>query len=191
MLCSTIIEYVLHNQPNEAIAYFYFDFNDQSKQTLNSCLRSILAQLCIFHTSTPEVVAELRSLSQSPGRNGFLDNEELLLAVISVSSGLNRSRIIIDALDECTERQELTKAIAALAASFAISLLVTSRREHDIVDVLSDALDGTTALDPESVDKDIGAYVDECLRTDPKLKKMPQSVKVRIKDVLTTKAGGM
>ena len=140
VLCSTIIDHVVQAQPEEAIAYFYFDFGDPKKQTLNACLRSLLAQLCFFHPRTPEIVAELRSLSQTPGRNGYLDNQELLSAIISVCSGLDWCRIIIDALDESTERQELTEAISSLAASLAISLLVTSRKEHDIEEVLSDEM---------------------------------------------------
>jgi ankyrin repeat domain-containing protein 50 len=191
VLCSTVIEHVREAQPDEAIAYFYLNHSDSSTSTLDACLRSLLAQLCFFHTTMPTVVAELKSLSENPGRNGFLGNQELLHAVLSVCSGLRRCRIAIDALDEATERPELLEAIKVLAASSSVSLLVTSRRERDIEETLSDVIDYSVALRSTELQSDIGAYVVERLRIEPKLKRLPQSVKNRIEEVLTIKSQGM
>jgi ankyrin repeat domain-containing protein 50 len=192
VLCSTIIDYVLcHQQPDEAIAYFYFDFSDSSRQKLNACLRSILAQLCSVHPFMPPVVAELMKLSQSPGRNGLLEDDELLPAIMTVFSGLGRCRLVIDALDENTDQQELMEAIKVVAGCPNISLLTTSRKDKNIEDVLSEVMDVSVTLKSIDVDRDIEAYVVECLQTDSKLKKRPQHVKKRIEDVLASKSSGM
>lgn len=193
ILCSTIIDHVLKDrQLNEGIAYFYFDFSDSSKQKLDACLRSILAQLCSAHPSMPPAVADLKTLSESPGRNGFLANDELLSTLVCVCSDLDRCRIVIDALDEGTDREELMKVIKALVDSTSVSLLATSRKDEDIIeDMLSDVMSISVNLDSVNVDNDIRAYVVKCFETDSKLRKRPQSAKNRIEEVLTTKAEGM
>lgn len=172
ILCSTIIDFVLyHQRPEEATAYFYFDFSDSSRQKLNACLRSVLAQLCSIHSFMPEVVVALMKLSQSSGRNGSLQDDELLSAIVSVCSGVGRRRVIIDALDENTDQQDLMDAIKALAKCPNISLLTTSRKDKNIEDVLSEMMDVSVTLNSTDVDGDIGAYVVDCLQTDWKLKK--------------------
>ncbi len=191
VLCSTVIEHVREAQPDEAIAYFYLNHSDLLTSTLDACLRSLLAQLCFFYTTTPVVVAELKSLSEHPGRNGFIAEKELLHALLAVCSGLPRCRIVIDALDEAAERTELLEAITVLATSSSASLLVTSRKEHDIEEALSDVMDYSVALRPTELQQDIGAYVAECLRTDRELRRRPQFVKKRIEEVLMAKSKGM
>jgi ankyrin repeat domain-containing protein 50 len=192
ILCSTIIDYVLcHKQQNEIITYFYFDFSDSSRQKLNACLRSILAQLSSSHSSMPPIMEELKKQSQRPGSNGFLEDDELLSAIASVCSGLGRFRVIIDALDENTDQQDLLEAIKVLAGFPNISLLTTSRKDKNIEDVLSEVMDVSVTLKSIDVDGDIGSFVVECLRTDSKLKKRPLHVKKRIEDVLTSKSKGM
>ena len=69
-------------------------------------------------------MAELKSLSENPGRNGFLGDQELIHAIISVCSGSHRCRIVIDALDEGAEREELLETVKVLAVSSSASLLV-------------------------------------------------------------------
>ena len=192
VLCSTIIDYILHHQlPDEAVAYFYFDFSDPSKQKLNACLRSLLAQICSIRSSMPPVVAELKTLCKGPGRNGILTEHELLSALVSVCSGLGRFWIVIDALDESTDWLATMEAIKAMTASTNISLLTTSRREKEIEEVLFKAMDVSFTLNSINVDKDIGTYVVKCLQTDSELGKRPPNVKKRIEGVLTTKSQGM
>jgi ankyrin repeat domain-containing protein 50 len=192
ILCSTIIDHVLsHQRPDEAIAYFYFDFSDSSRQKLNACLRSLLAQLCSALPSMPQVVVDLMNLSESSARNGFLKDDELVSAFLSVCSGDSRCRVVIDALDENTDQQDLMDSIKALAECPNISLLTTSRKDRNIEDVLSEVMDVSITLNSTNVDKDIGAYVVECLQKDSKLKKRPLHVKKCIEDALTSKSKGM
>jgi ankyrin repeat domain-containing protein 50 len=191
-LCSAIIDHVLcHQRPDEALAYFYFDFSDVSKQKLNACLRSLLAQLCSALSSMPQVVADLRDLSESAARNGFLEDGELLSAILSVCSGYGRRRVVIDALDENTDQRDLMDAIKAVAECPNISLLTTSRTNSNIEDVLSEVMGVSVALNSTNVDKDIRAYVVDCLQKDSELKTIKPHVKKSIEDVLTSKSKGL
>jgi hypothetical protein len=82
-------------------------------------------------------------------------------------------------------------SIKALAECPNISLLTTSRKDRNIEDVLSEVMDVSITLNSTNVDKDIGAYVVECLQKDSKLKKRPLHVKKCIEDALTSKSKGM
>ena len=69
ILCSTIVQSVLDthvSERNVAIAYFYFDFNDSSKQSTGSFICSLIAQLT---AQCPEIPEPLLS-AYSPSQNG-------------------------------------------------------------------------------------------------------------------------
>src|SRR2546423_9103116 len=52
ILSSTIIEDLKRTFPRQSLLYFYFDFNDTGKQTLESMVRSLISQLYCEYEDT-------------------------------------------------------------------------------------------------------------------------------------------
>ncbi|KAK8038613.1 hypothetical protein PG993_007024 [Apiospora rasikravindrae] len=127
-----------------AMAYFYFDFRDPSKQTRNNLLRSLIAQISQGRPDFPE---PLRRLLKFPNTNQSPSTEELQMALFSSIQDLSSVCIVLDALDECPrsgdERDLLMQCIQEIRDWRVpqLHLLVTSRREHDIALYLSSAQD--------------------------------------------------
>ena len=141
ILCSTVIEDI--KQRNETsrdtrYAYFYFDFRDRSKQTVEGMLRSLLRQLSSFDTSLPRSVAELH---RAHARQGHQPTQEALVNTLhSIAERTGRAFIVIDALDECVELDEALDLLLALTdnSHSRLSVFVTSRELDDIREAIKD-----------------------------------------------------
>lgn len=101
--------------------------------------------------------------------------------------------LILDALDECENRDEILSFLCGLEQEKAnIKLLTTSREEADIAQSCGQA---TLRLKMENhrrdVDRDVEAYVGRRLAHDPRLKKLAQAVQDEIRNSLNEKSAGM
>lgn len=188
---STIIEDIA-KVDNDGVAYYYFDFNDTAKQHVGSFLRSVIAQLSQGAATLPNVVRKLydqfHSNSADPGV------EILLETLISVIHNHGPYFLLLDALDE-SERKDVLAILSRIVSRGLSNLhiLVTSRKERDIEDVLAPIVTGThsLSLDTTDVDADISLYVRQCLATDSKLRRWSDPVKAEIETSLTEGAHGM
>ena len=101
--------------------------------------------------------------------------------------------IILDALDECTEREELMKLIDSIIGwkIEKLHLLATSRRETGITEILEPLTTALISIQNENVDADIQIHVRERLQNDLKLKKWPAKVHMEIEATLIDGAHGM
>ena len=173
------------------VAYFYFDFNSVEKQRTPRALRSLLFQLAL------QLPACLHALEQAYQRcdNGHSqpsdDNiQSMLLSALTLP---NQKYMVLDALDECTDRPTLLPFINDLVTSSQhhVRLLATSRRERDIEEELRSVAQHVVNIQSAEVDTDISVYVRGRLATDSKLKKWPSGVKDEIAVELMSKANGM
>ncbi|KAF7536781.1 hypothetical protein G7054_g4255 [Neopestalotiopsis clavispora] len=176
ILSTTVVENIQQHtaeDPGKAVAYFYFDFKDQQKQEPDSLVRSLLYQLSQQFVSTP---MELDRLYESC-RNGENQphSNALLAALQPVIQAFPHTFIIIDALDECTQRQNLMKVLREIFRwqIEGLHLLVTSRREGDIENTLGQILEKRSILSiqTEAVTHDIQLYIHERLSHDGRLQK--------------------
>ena len=104
--------------------------------------------------------------------------------------------IILDALDECKERQRLMPSLEEMAGwkISSLHMLFTSRKEKDIEESLSTILTEEQRICIQSavVEDDIRNYVRTRIRTDRDLRKWQKpEVQTEIETVLMEKAGGM
>ncbi|PGH27053.1 hypothetical protein AJ80_01239 [Polytolypa hystricis UAMH7299] len=151
ILASTIIQHIRDQfslDTTASVAYFYFDFNDGDKQ-------------------------QHESLYLSKKERGYHpSDEELLVTLKRIVEEQERVFVILDALDECTDRERLLKAIKNIAGwkTGKLHMLMTSRREKDIEDEFDSAVAAERiSMQNASVDDDIRLYVHERIHTDPKL----------------------
>lgn len=121
------------------------------------------------------------------------DIRALVRILKSILAGQRQVYIITDALDECTEREDLLEVLSEITnmEPGKLHILVTSRQERDILEGLEGIATRRFSLGGSKIDKDIALYVHNQIVKHPKLRKWPQSVKVDIEVRLVAKAQGM
>ncbi len=102
--------------------------------------------------------------------------------------------LVIDALDECTQREELLDLIKEICSWRLpnVKILTTSRSEQDIEDILRN-LSTCISVKSAQIDADIRLYVDKRLNSDPKLRKWSNNADLteEIRMTLVNGADGM
>ncbi|KXH45551.1 pfs domain-containing protein [Colletotrichum salicis] len=170
ILSSTVIKDLSNIQPYaKNLLYFYFDFTDTSKQSLEKAVRSLIAQL---YSKSQDVQAHLNSLYSScknASRQPSIDSLISIFEAIAQQTG--EVWIVLDALDECQKRTGLSnegllywiEGILNLP-QVNIHLLVTSRPEHDIKSALERYINNQIPLQSDLVTDDIRAYIHGTVR---------------------------
>jgi Cdc6-like AAA superfamily ATPase len=201
ILSSTIIEHLMDTHPDQLLLYFYFDFTDASKQTFDNVLRSLISQLYHKRKDTQKL---LDSLFSSCGNGRSQPTCESLCKVfLQMINQTEEIYIVLDALDECrTRKGPLSEGLLAWIQSLQnleqrnVHLLVTSRPEHDIEQVLREVAQSDRDIVPlqsDLIKDDIRSYVHTRVRKSDGLKrwrKLPD-VLDEIERVLMEKAQGM
>jgi hypothetical protein len=191
---STVIQELIgHCKSNLsfAVAYFYFDFRDRGKQSHEHLLRSLVTQFSAQCPSTPEALERLYSSNQD-GR--WQPAANVLATTLGKFIGsFQQTYIVVDALDECTEREELLGLIEEIVnwKIDTLHILVTSRKEREIEQCLQDLVPNQMNIQSSLVATDIQIHVHEKLHQDPKLRKWPEKVLAEIETELTECADGM
>ncbi|KAH0169431.1 purine and uridine phosphorylase, partial [Aureobasidium melanogenum] len=197
ILSSSIIEDLQCSSSvsSAVLLYFYFDFTEVRKQTLNNAFRSLLWQLTKRGESSFREVEKLYK-SCKDGENQP-STQSLSRALESVLQAVGRVIIVLDALDECTTRRDLLQWLAETAAKelSGIQIITTSRKEYDIEVAFTKWLtkDVMLSIEQLEVDKDIQAYVHDRIRSDPGLERWRRKpfVQKEIEVKLMEKAQGM
>ena len=176
------------------LGYFYFDFNDAKKQKAEDLSLSLLSQFCAQckrHSQCSEVFEDLYQQSKKSKVPLHSDQTEAIL--LALLEDFVEVYIVIDALDECTERKAALKFLKKMKnAEFAhVHVLVTSRKEDDIERALQSIASECIDLQNQGTDADIQRYIEDQLETDDTLRRRPPSVRNEIKDALLSKAKGM
>jgi hypothetical protein len=150
----------------------------------------LLEQLCSQSDDAFPVLDEL--YNQHGGGGQTPSNKSLLKALRTIVAAFPRTYIILDALDECPERDELLEYLQEAAGwkLDKLRLLVTSRPLKDIEEALDTVGARRICLQSQLVNPDIEAYVRWRLHVDKRLN-FPPSVQREIEHRLTEGAGGM
>lgn len=177
------------------VAYFFFDFNDPEKQLPEKMIRSILKQLSVQCPETPHVLSMLFSSCEDTDRPPILN--ELLEVLRQVLRSFYNVYIVLDALDECSNRQDLLEYLGRLLSWNAehLRILVSSRPERAIEEGIRHLVTGDNRIrvQGDQVNDDIRIYIRGRLDQDPKLKRWQKRPDVRneIESCLMNKADGM
>jgi hypothetical protein len=174
------------------IAYFFFDGRDSQKelQLHNKLIRTLISQLTdIRHGGMAE---KLVDLYKRCGEVQQPSDEQLQNVLHDILGRFSQAYIIVDALDECTEREKTLNWVNKLISdtnrkAANLHIVVTSRPETDINDIFA-------TLDPESIDvgeantKDIVEYL--TLRMKSKFTGYDEDTRAKIKSELEKHAEG-
>ncbi|KIX05451.1 uncharacterized protein Z518_06323 [Rhinocladiella mackenziei CBS 650.93] len=194
VLSSATLQHVLEHrqsQPDMIVSYFYFDFNDVEKQSWQKAIRLSLFQ---FALQCSGILEDLEKLYQNCGKGQQQPSEAAIQSLFREAvAHPGQKFIFLDALDECSDREDLLSFLVELMGSKPrdLHVLATSRREKDIEDELSSVANHNVNIQSALVDADICVYIHDRMATDKSLKKWPPSVQDEITTVLMDKAGGM
>ena len=177
------------------IAYFFFDGRDSQNelQLHNKLIRTLISQLSDTRHGGITEQSALANLYKRCGEVQQPTDEQLQNVLRDILDGFSDGAyIMIDALDECTERKKtlnwMKKLISDTNCKAAnLHIVVTSRPERDISDVFA-------ALDPDSIDvdqantKDIVEYLK--LQMDSRFAKYDENTRDKIMSELEKHAEG-
>ncbi|CAG8977987.1 hypothetical protein HYALB_00001869, partial [Hymenoscyphus albidus] len=191
---STIIDALRERYltPEEAaLAYFYFDFNESQKGKADSLIRSLVAQLYGQASHTP---AGLEKLFNEFQNTSFQPPLASLVQVLSqIITCFPKVYIIIDALDECEELDEILDILRVVQGwkENRLHTIVTSRDLVDIRNSLSQVVTDTLCVETSNIGQDISIYIAERLEVDSRLVRWPPEIRDMIRKTLMDKAHGM
>ena len=155
-------------------------------------VRSLIWQFTLkCEGRVPNVLVNLYTCCSNGHQEPTLDDLQHTLQ--RILAGFSSTFIILDALDECTEREKLLNWIQTVILgkdmNLGLHLIVTSRPEHEIEEKFKsyDYLD----LVKESENHDLVAYLDYQLQNDRDLQKWNSDTHDQIKFTLMEQADGM
>ncbi|ROT36610.1 hypothetical protein SODALDRAFT_223537 [Sodiomyces alkalinus F11] len=167
VLASTTIHSVFQHRrghPRIGVAFFFFTFNDESKQDASAMLRALVLQLSsqLGHGHT-----HLSGLYDAY-RHATPPESALLECLHDVIRDFNDVYIVLDALDE-SPRQKHRGTLLDILADLrkdepGLHLLVSSRDEVDIREGLKALPEETIKLKNEFIDRDIASFISQYLQ---------------------------
>jgi hypothetical protein len=162
-------------------AHFYFDLNDAQTQCPDMMLRSLICQLSQNCARMPASLDTLFALRDS--RQGLPSLQTLLEAFKQMMLEFPQVFVLIEALDECRQLQELMDVLETVAGWQLdnMHLLMISRKERDIESSLESYVkeEDTICLKRDVVDRDIQTFVQQRLSDDKSLAKWNKDPAVR------------
>ena len=194
VLCSTAIQHAFRHRrsdPSIGIAFFYFTFDDESKQDESAMVRALLLQLS-GQLSSKDM--DLARLYQSYG-TGTAPSPVLVDCLQRTIQKFQHVYIALDALDESPRNGARDCVLETLETmrkwSFrGLHLLATSRDEPDIRDALDLSQDQQVKMENDGINKDIANFVSKRLRDDRRLKKW-SPYQAKIQETLSERAKGV
>ena len=173
------------------MAYFYCDVSDAKKRNVTDILSSLVFHLLTWQPSDLSLLHRTYDDSMDGLSKPF---DDLLLHILKqFMSGFEMTYILIDALDECLKMGQILKFIHTLH-EWEIEkchLLVTSRKEQQIMESMGVMLPLEIDMSQMPVDDDIKKYVEFMLQYSPELERWSPIEKDLIRKGLLGKAKGM
>jgi len=173
------------------LAYFYCDVSDAKKRNVTDILRSLIFSLLACQPSGWSLLDKLygdcmEGLSEP-------SDDKLQEALRQLICGFDITYILIDALDECFNWEEILEFMETLHKWDLLQchLLVTSRKEQQILESMMAMKAMEVDMSEMPVDNDIEKYIDYVLHSSVVWNKWSPREKGLIKLMLLEKAKGM
>ena len=179
--------------PSSAFAYFFFDGRDGQRglQLVDSLIRSLIVQFAAPYGGIPATLAKLY-LSCHDGKSQP-SMQSLQSVLLTILESFDEIYIVLDALDECTEKKGLLKWIKQMTSwkRSKLHLLATSRPEEDIAKHLRLLDPDHVYIKQDLIIPDVERYIDCILDGEDAFDRWRDEIKANIKSKLLESAGGM
>ncbi|KAK4207663.1 ankyrin repeat-containing domain protein [Rhypophila decipiens] len=188
ILCSVVIDHLERERRDNgtsACLYVYFDHRDQRRQDANNILPCLLAQLVRQRDDASKEVNQLHQSYRLKGIPPTLDDYLDVLA--SEIKKLNRVYIVVDALDECQDddelntRDEFVRALQRLPEANT-RLLFFSRHDESIKSLVNP----DDRISIAATESELASYVKSRINARRELKKLVESKDEEISRALRT-----
>jgi hypothetical protein len=195
MFRSTVIDHIgnfVEDDHGVTISYFYFDHKDISKRDSRKAIETLIVSMS---RQSPAALAYVEDISKKYREFKSQCTFPTLCTILKKCLEFQqRNFIILDALDECNDREELLHFLVELSKSesSSMNLLMSSRRETDIQRQL-DHLPQITLAEASNA-HDIDLYIQSRLQemiNGKKLKLRDPNLQEEIFRCLTSRANGM
>ena len=142
VLTSTVVEYIQHSLVSEnngvALAYFYIDYRDPAKQSLDACLATIVRQMVDQNPQGTKQLEELHEQKQRSFSRNLTAGE--YIGIIKLLADMQtKVYIVVDALDEAPDPGPFVDAFTQLSSregGTPIVMLVSSRNSTNLENLL-------------------------------------------------------
>ena len=194
VLCSTAIQFVFRHRksdPRVGIAFFYFTFNDKSKQDESAMLRALLLQLS---TQLKDGQADLLMLYNSY-KNTTVSSQVLITYLRRLIEKFQHVFIMLDALDESPRdgpREQVLEMLEMMRkwGLSGLHLFFTSRNERDINEYFDLSTNQQVVMQNSGIDKDIRDFISGQLDRRRSLQKW-KKYRDKIQESLSKRAKGV
>ncbi|KDR72363.1 hypothetical protein GALMADRAFT_74164, partial [Galerina marginata CBS 339.88] len=191
-LSSSVINKLFQQNPQVGFAYFFFDGRDSQKslQLHENLIRSLISQLSYRGGGIPTELADLHKRCGSHQQPSLNQLQDVLYHILNAFPD---AYIVVDALDECADREETLVWINELVADTDravdnLHIMVTSRPERDIEKVFGTCNPCAIDVGESTANKDIIKYLEGQMES--KLKGYDENIRKQIKSRLAWHAGG-
>lgn len=189
---SLVIDFLLAQAIDlkSGVAYIYFDYQEQKRQTPDTVLASLIRQLA---TQIPHSVEEVEILYDRLGEKDMKPTfQEKYTALVATFKWFSRVFFVFDALDEChqeNQRDELLPLFQRLCEDGA-SIFLTSRPHPEDIQI---HLSEVAKIELSAQDGDIECYVEAKINKNPRARRLVQQSGCRDKIISELKdcANGM
>jgi hypothetical protein len=158
-------------------------------------IRSLIMQLSVQRPNRGQALTSLFYSKMRGEQQATAD--ELLATLRQMLEEFDESFIIIDALDECSERDEILTYVEEMGGWHmeTLHILVTSRRQGDIESCLDLLVNehGRLSIEGALVNEDIRTYIRRRLQGDRKFRRWREDLQIlqEIESALMNKVDGM
>ena len=195
-LMTAAVDQLLSTDPERRdVTFFYCSFSDDESLHTENILGSLLAQtLRPFDHAYREAKALYLTLgATSLGKSVRPEPNTLIRLLRMQAKSCGHLFILIDGINECGNPDELLSSMEVIArSSYPVRILLAGIDEKGISSLLC-PFPGliTQSLRPKNLKPDIYLHVQGTLTMQPRLRKLPDSLKDEIMHALTQGAQGM
>ncbi|KAL8870020.1 MAG: hypothetical protein Q9174_003835 [Haloplaca sp. 1 TL-2023] len=197
-LSATILDHVFEYCSllgSRAVLYYYFDFRNGRRQQHQAMIHSFVSQLSSQNDGPMEDLLRLHSTCYD-GLNKP-EYKDLMVILRQAFFKFQNIYIVLDALDECDELQDLLDTVKDITKWEPMNthVLITSRDQRNIKESLA-LVNGDTrqiCIQSKAIGEDIRRYILHTLNRNPRLRRWHRNTSTRkeIESALTSKADGM
>lgn len=191
VLASLVIDHLQESSVGEdsATLFAYFDYRDQEDQSSDSITASLLQQIAATHTDLPEAICNFYNKFKSNGIKPRL--QDLEKALLLVCRNFERVFVVIDALDECEERQHrqtFMRVLQTLRNQPKVKLFITSRPHAQDIKT---AFISASQIMIEAKDSDLRRYLSTKIENSDVVELIDEYFKIEIVNKVTDRANKM
>jgi hypothetical protein len=189
MMATLTIDHLIKIGNNIGLAYIFCNYKAHDEQNIINLLSAILKQLVQEQPAISEPLTQLYERHSSRRTRPAL--EDIVTILKGVTKSLSATYIVIDGLDECSDRfgtrSQLLRKLRELQLESDVRLLVTSRFVQDI----ENEFKLMPKLEVRASDADVKRYVDSQMDRLPNCVRRDQDLQDFVKDKIAEAVDGM